>query len=330
MDDVFMSDKRSPHPQVVETLFGGFDNWDSEYYLHISYHWYQYEPCHAFFPLYPLITSFLSQLIYVTPLGFVLPYHSILLISGVLISNVSFIVAAGVLYILTIKVFSTSITSKVIKPSSINTPMTLPMVQQFACLTVLLFTINPANVFMASVYTESLFACFSFSGMLAISSSKPYLAATLFACASCTRSNGIVLSGFIVYYHLFHLVMRGHTISILSAVKKIIAMFLQVLIVFSPFVSFQLYSYYLLCSSQSIARPPLCEWSLPIPYSYVQKEYWDVGFLRYYKWKQIPNFLLAAPVILLCVLSVWRYFSKIVNNLLSGMNGANNTVNSQS
>lgn len=44
-----------------------------------------------------------------------------------------------------------------------------------------------------------------------------------------------------------------------------------------------------------------CQGSPPIPYFYIQDHYWNVGFLRYFQLKQIPNFLLAAPVLVLTV-----------------------------
>ena len=46
-------------------------------------------------------------------------------------------------------------------------------------------------------------------------------------------------------------------------------------------------------------------------YRYIQDKHWNVGFFRYYQWKQIPNFLLAAPILILSVAGAccWIYWS---------------------
>jgi Gpi18-like mannosyltransferase len=44
----------------------------------------------------------------------------------------------------------------------------------------------------------------------------------------------------------------------------------------------------------------------PSVYGLVQSKYWGVGLLRFYRLKQLPNFLLGLPVLLCSVRFIWR------------------------
>mmetsp|Transcript_15026 Transcript_15026/g.16851 ORF Transcript_15026/g.16851 Transcript_15026/m.16851 type:complete len:642 (+) Transcript_15026:87-2012(+) len=50
-------------------------------------------------------------------------------------------------------------------------------------------------------------------------------------------------------------------------------------------------------------------------YSHIQDKHWNIGFFRYYEWKQIPNFILAAPILVLSAMGVFRWiYSSLVTN----------------
>jgi len=52
---------------------------------------------------------------------------------------------------------------------------------------------------------------------------------------------------------------------------------------------------------------PWCHNEPPLAYSYIQKVHWDNGFLAYWDTKQLPNFLLAVPCVLMVLHHSWEF-----------------------
>ena len=95
---------------------------------------------------------------------------------------------------------------------------------------------------------------------------------------------------------------------------------INVVLASAPFAAFQWYAYTTYChrsrsdlefapavvraaEKQGLVMPGAenksswCFDDPPLSYPYIQKHYWNVGFLKYWEPKQAPQFLLAAPVI---------------------------------
>lgn len=160
------------------------------------------------------------------------------------------------------------------------------------------------------------------------------LGAGAFMLAACLRSNGALLAAFIPYAVACELRRQGGPrVRIALWVSWIAVTCVAVAIVALPYVAFQWYGFYLYCSSappwlRNLAhvvaglslpiepanpiRPwcsPLVGGELPRMYGFVQAEYWGVGPLKYFQPKQIPQFILAAPMIALAATCAWQLFS---------------------
>ncbi|CCG81249.1 Putative uncharacterized protein [Taphrina deformans PYCC 5710] len=148
----------------------------------------------------------------------------------------------------------------------------------------LLHIISPAGIFLCTGYTEPMYAALTFAA-LSILHSHPYLAACLFGLSGLTRTTGIISA-------LYFLPKRPEPLRMLKTA-------VYGGIVCLPWLSTQAYAYYLFCPDR-----PWCTNSPPFIYSFVQDQYWNVGFGRYFTLSNLPLFVLSAPMYLLCFLSL--------------------------
>ncbi|XP_050349760.1 GPI mannosyltransferase 2 isoform X1 [Nymphalis io] len=313
---------------IIDTLLGGFRRWDAQYFIHIAQYGYTYENCLAFSPLLPLITRYVAFTLN-SILGSFLNFHSTLLLSATIVNLLIFIKSADILHRLSLRILRSECR---------------------AYKSVILYCVNPASIFFSAPYSESLFALMSFYTMYKCTENETLRFANIDITAALpagfsmiSRSNGIVNLGFILYASFKNVIEKTlpeimykyktlkHRLILpfllLPLFTSCVALFLTVVIAVIPYVLVQIYNYFKFCvySDHNLpefltntefilpgtAESPWCNSSLPISYSYIQSHYWDVGFLKYYKIKQIPNFILAAPILLIIL---YHCMSYIKNN----------------
>ncbi|KNA24318.1 hypothetical protein SOVF_016750 isoform A [Spinacia oleracea] len=223
------------------------------------------------------------------PLIPVIGYRAVLGLSGYVISNVAFVFAALSLYRLSLVILKDPNAS--LRAS-------------------VLFCFNPASIFYSSIYSESLYALLSIGGTYLLMSGVNNVPALLFALSGSVRSNGVLNAGYYGFkalhqsYYAMYVKKRPHLV-----LKVLLAGALRCICIFIPFLAFQAYGYYNICHGRNPEEMrPWCKAKIPLLYGFIQSHYWGVGFLQYFQLKQIPNFLLASPVLSLAFCSILSYW----------------------
>ncbi|KAG1724094.1 glycosyltransferase family 76 protein [Suillus paluster] len=171
------------------------------------------------------------------------------------------------------------------------------------------FSSSPAALRLAS-YNEPFFTYFSYRGMLACARSQWIAASICFALASMFRSNGIFLSGFILWGMLITPFLTGRK-DLLTHTRLLKCVLLTALPLI-PFIHHNIIAYLVFCTPSTTRIPDWCATSMiPSIYSHVQSKYWNVGFLRYWTVSNIPNFIFALPAVLHIFVFCWFYLSNL-------------------
>uniref|UniRef100_A0AAG5CZJ3 GPI mannosyltransferase 2 n=1 Tax=Anopheles atroparvus TaxID=41427 RepID=A0AAG5CZJ3_ANOAO len=302
-----MNAPERPLDALVRFTLGGLDRWDGQYFLHIAEHGYTYENTLAFFPLFPFILKIVSSALNSYDVVTFISYRELSLVLAVLFNMVCFVGAAKALYRL----------SKLVLGS-----------KKKAEIAVLLFCFNPASIFFTATYTESLYAWLSFAVMYQSIEDVTSIFITIpLSLSILSRSNGMINIGFVLYFAVRRIAAQYNFHNVICICSRL---FTMLIIVLFHYGIAQVYNYYLFCFVQKFNFPehvreyaaehglvlagnktdessPWCTNLLPLSYSYVQSHYWNVGFLRYYEIKQLPNFLLAIPAVFLTLSNCYQY-----------------------
>ncbi|KAK9888819.1 hypothetical protein WA026_001042 [Henosepilachna vigintioctopunctata] len=317
--------------KVVQHLFLGFLRWDAHYFMHIAKYGYTYENTLAFFPLYPVLGTLFAKIFCIQN---VISTDSALLLTFIILNIVFFIFSALTLFELGCKLLP----RKQAYYSALLFCWNPASVFFIAPYTECLFSWLSFKSMLNCIILYEKYCKLRLRIVI-----YDILYLVPIALSGLTRSNGLINIGFFLY--ILACIFLKNFIEIKSSMFKKFAKRLSLILAFIiittfgvtfcivPFDLFQIYCYRLFCFDFIRDIPPVvemygnnnkmvllgtftkhnqtwCHNKLPLAYLYVQEQYWNVGFLRYYEFKQVPNFLLAAPILGFFMYNCKKYFTK--------------------
>ncbi len=312
--------------KVVGSLLGGYKRWDSIHFLHVAQYGYVYEQSVAFFPLFPLSVRYTSKLLINPILN--LNMDEATLLSSLILNLICFTSASVYLYKLTRLLFHG------------NRQLSKLAVYLFCINPATIFFCASYSESMYSMFTFSgLYHLISYRRKRSLIDYA--LSLFLFLAACLTRSNGtlnyLYVAFFLIRETTMDLVQNNYEYFKLKFYlsKKLAELLMTMFVFILPLSLYQFYVYQRFCSMNTSddhedlpsaiveygrlnsfhlfsdkrtgALPHWCNSSVPFSYTAIQSKYWNVGFLKYWTFRQIPNFLLATPLLFLSIMCTVKY-----------------------
>ncbi|KAI7509976.1 hypothetical protein KC347_g4762 [Hortaea werneckii] len=304
--------------KVIEYAVLRLTRWDAIYFASSSWRGHLYEQEWAFSWVFSRLSSKAANA-FLWPL----PCSDIVrhALSGICLSHLSHFLAVIVLYHLI---------------HSFIPSATLAFKRQLAFTTACLHVFSPAGLFLSAPYAESAFAFLSFLGCYCyvkaienryhrfadayqLDACWTVAAGLSFGLATTMRTNGL-LNGIIFAWDIYLVLPRlphilrnrdGEEITRLCA-TLIAGTFIAIGFMLPQVVAYNEY-----CTNGNTR--PWCTALPPSIYSFVQKEYWNVGLFRYWSLNNLPLFLLAAPlgyVMIVTALNALLHAEKLYTSLV--------------
>ncbi|XP_071505971.1 GPI mannosyltransferase 2-like [Diadema antillarum] len=314
--------------RVVELALGGFRKWDGAYFLHIAENGYTKSHMFAFFPLLPFVVRATGDSL-LAPLQ--VHRRSVLLVAGYLVNFVAFVLAVCALYRLSVKVlqderlaYTASVLFCVNPASVFMCAVYTEATFSFLSLCGMLF-VTSRRFFLSAVFF-GLAAAARSNGLVSLGfvaylsaqevvrttsatcmrvfniQTLKHLCATFSTCVTRVLYSGVIIAApFVLFQLLTHSKICGtYEFSLMQAGKFLSAVFRH-----NSTGGRAQQSSHEACKEELV--PSWCCESFAIPYSKIQSSHWNVGFMRYYEFRQIPNFLLASPIITLSLVGAFQY-----------------------
>ncbi|KAF3940429.1 hypothetical protein ABW19_dt0204408 [Dactylella cylindrospora] len=306
---VFVSQSESSPPtlsdhvtELSERLVTALTRWDAIYFAGIASRGHIWEQEWAFGIGQSYILQALQWVLKTIADVELNPSAQILALT--ILSCLSHLLSAILLYHLTLALFGT------IQPKEAPSS-TREVGNNVAFLAAALHILSPAGVFLTAPYNESVFSALSFLGYLlytyAIKNTAEdgrhgvlndilfLLSGALFGVSCLFRANGI-MNGVLFLFELSQSIWRlSSGKNPLANIRSLVASGFAGVLVGAPSIWRQYQGWIEFCGLE--ASREWCSDRLPSIYSFVQKQYWGVGFMRYWTPGNIPLFLLAAPML---------------------------------